>query len=64
MEVPPGFKFDKGKVCKLMKALYGLKLSPRVWFVRFTNVMTNIGYKQIQEDHTLFYKHLTLGRVT
>jgi len=25
MEVPPGFNFEKGKVCKLRKTLYGLK---------------------------------------
>ena len=64
MEVPPGFNFEKDKVCKLRKALYGLKQSPRAWFGRFTTVMKDMGYKQSQGDHTLFTKHSALGGVT
>ena len=34
MEIPPGFGFnlEGNKVCKLKKALYGRKQSPRAWF--------------------------------
>ena len=64
MEIPPVKNIAPSKVCKLKKALYGLKHSPRVWFARFTKVMENMGYKQSQRDHTLFIKHLGLGRVT
>jgi hypothetical protein len=66
MHVPPGY--DKNvpvnTVCKLRKALYGLKQSPRAWFGRFTKVMTSLGYKQSQGDHTLFIKHSPQGGVT
>ena len=51
-------------VCKLEKTLYGLKQSPRAWFGRFSNVMTSLGYKQSQGDHTLFFKHSVSGEVT
>ena len=66
MELPPGYdgQVAAGTVCKLKKALYGLKQSPRAWFGRFTKVMTGLGYKQSQGDHTLFIKHSVLGGVT
>ena len=38
----------------MKKALYGLKQSPWAWFARFVKV---IGYKQINDEHTLFVKH-------
>ena len=41
-------KFEQGKVCKLKKALHGLKQSPRAWF--------RMGYNQSQGDHTLLFK--------
>lgn len=46
MEILPGYGFDNGgnKVCKLRKVLDGLKLSPYVWFGRFTQAMLYLGY--------------------
>ena len=32
MQQPPGFEHDSNLVCKLNKALYGLKKAPRAWF--------------------------------
>ena len=55
MEPPPGINAN-GKVCKLKRALYGLKQSPRAWFGRFSKFMKEIGYKQSDADHTLFVK--------
>jgi len=47
MELPPGFGLTTKEkvVCKLKKALYGLKEPPRAWFGRFTKVMLSMGYK-------------------
>jgi len=58
MEALPGFSedFQRNEVCKLKKALYGLKLSPCAWFGRFTVAMKRYGYKQSNSDHTLFLK--------
>jgi len=38
MEIPPGYGAtnEGNKVCRLKKALYGHKESPRAWFGRFT----------------------------
>ena len=58
MELPLGYDemVVSRTVCKLEKALCGLKESPRAWFGRFSNEMTSLGYKQSQGDHTLFFK--------
>ncbi|KAB2611146.1 hypothetical protein D8674_019178 [Pyrus ussuriensis x Pyrus communis] len=65
MDFPPGYEVPNGggKVCKLRKALNGLKQSPRAWFGRFTQVMKSYGYKQGNADHTLFIKRMG-GKVT
>jgi len=52
------------ELCKLEKALSGLKQSPKAWFGRISNVMTSLGYKQNQGHHTLSFKHSVLGEVT
>ena len=42
--LPPGVSLDFGYVCKLKKALYGLKKAPHAWFEKFTFVIFNLGY--------------------
>ena len=41
MHASPGFsdEFAPGEGCRLKRALYGLKKSPRAWFGRFTTTM-------------------------
>ncbi|CAL9024715.1 unnamed protein product [Prunus brigantina] len=64
MDIPPRYNTTQtGTVCRLRKALYRLKQSPRVWFGRFTMAMKNNGFKQCNSDHTLFLKHRK-GKVT
>lgn len=48
---------EKDKVRRLKKSFYGLKQSLRAGFGRFTKAMLALGYKESQEDHTLFIKH-------
>ena len=66
MNIPPGYegKMNEGKVCKLKKALYGLKQSPRAWFGRFTQAMKELGYKQCNGEHTLFFKTAPQKKIT
>ncbi|RVX02276.1 Retrovirus-related Pol polyprotein from transposon RE1 [Vitis vinifera] len=64
MNIPSRFEGNTSNtVCKLKKAIYGLKQSPRAWFGRFAKVMKESGYKQSQGDHTLFIKHSAAGGV-
>ena len=65
MEIPPGFEDEKtqGKVCKLKKALYGFKQSPRAWFDRFNKAMISFGYQQSNANHTLFIRYKK-GKIT
>ena len=58
MQAPPGFshEYKQGEGCKLRKALYWLKQSPRAWFGRFAAAMKKFGYKQSNSDPTLFLK--------
>ena len=59
MDIPLGCTgFAETKiVCKLERALYGLKQSPRALFGRFSSAMRKYGYHQSNSDHTLFLKH-------
>ena len=65
MTPPPGYQLtlDKTLVCRLKKALYGLKLSPRAWFAEFARAMKEMSYYQNDGDHTLFMKHGSTSKV-
>lgn len=58
MELPLGIslKGQCSKVCRLKKALNGLKQSPQAWFSRFSQAIEKTGYKKCHADHTLFVK--------
>ena len=43
-------------MCKLKRALYGLKQSPRVWQQRATEALLSAGYTQCKNDPTIFFK--------
>ena len=65
MDIPSGHTTSSEAkfVCKLERALYGLKQSPRAWFGRFSSAMRKYGYLQSNSYHTLFLKHRQ-GKVT
>jgi hypothetical protein len=58
MDIPPSFISSSGTsvVCKLERALYGLKQSPRAWFEKFSSTVRRYGFVQSNADHTLFLK--------
>ena len=47
MDIPPGYSVTTrtNEVCKLQRALYGLKQSPQAWFGRFSLAMKKYGFQ-------------------
>jgi hypothetical protein len=58
MKIPQGLEgISEGKVCKLIKSLYGLKQASRQWYDKLSSFLHNIGYLHMTSDPTLFIKH-------
>lgn len=55
MDIPEGLNYDKSKVCKLKKSLYGLKQASRCWNQKFDNVLKSFGLKQSKIDPCIYY---------
>jgi len=51
---PNGYEKEKGKVCKLKRALYGLKQSPRLWYEVMHRFLDSLGYTRIHADNSVF----------
>ena len=54
MRAPKGMKLPKGKVLRLLRTLYGLKQSPRVWWSKFTETLTGWGWRVNDFDPCVF----------
>lgn len=58
MEIPLGVncteEFRAKKVCKLKKAIYGLKISSQRWNQHFTDVIKELGFEVCPNDPCLF----------
>ena len=65
MEIPEGYREGKeDMVCKLKKSLYGLKQSPRNWYLMIRKFfMEELGLKATVSDPCLFYKRSRTGRL-
>ena len=48
---------ESHKVCRFKKAIYGLKLSPRAWFDKLSEVASLFGLKRTSSDHSVFVRH-------
>lgn len=59
MAQPPGFVDPRfpNHVCRLQKALYGLRQAPLAWFLRFSNFLFSLGFHASKADSSLFYFH-------
>lgn len=51
-----GLTVPEGQVLKLQKSLYGLKKSPKYWYEKFTEVITECGFTRSQNDYCLYSK--------
>ncbi|CAI7919452.1 unnamed protein product [Closterium sp. NIES-53] len=56
MSQPDYFNDGTGRVCKLLKSLYGLKQSPLLWYLALNDVLVGAGWKKIQVDEALYFK--------
>ncbi|XP_043691539.1 uncharacterized mitochondrial protein AtMg00810-like [Telopea speciosissima] len=63
MEQAPGFADPNfpTHVCKLNKAIYGLRQAPRAWFHEFSSFLLQSGFVQSSADSSMFVHHSDLG---
>ncbi len=55
IEQPPGFIEDRSLVCKLNKAIYGLKISPQLWNKCINEfLMEKLSFKKSDVDACLY----------
>ena len=58
-EQPQGYVAQgETKVCRIKKAIYGLKKSPRAWFEKFSFTISSIGFPQCHSDHSVFVRRI------
>jgi len=59
MEQPQGFIVtgQETKVCRLKKAIYGLKQASRAWNLQFHGVLTTLGFKRTHADAGIYVCH-------
>jgi hypothetical protein len=57
MRQPPEFenKSHPNYVCRLDKALYGLRQAPRAWIAKLSKKLCDLGFKGSKADTSLFY---------
>lgn len=46
----------KDYVCLLKKSLYGLKQSPRQWYLGFDDFMVSNGFRKCNYDYCVYFK--------
>lgn len=50
---------NSGQVCKLNRALYSLKQSPRAWYKTLSQLLEETGFTHLNADHSVFVKNST-----
>lgn len=63
MRIPKGYdeNIPESHVCRLKKAIYGLKQSPRAWYSKLHNALTSQSFTKSEADSSLFTKHSEHG---
>ena len=63
MKLPPGHPLSSkpNLVCKLHKAIYGLKQSPRAWYSKLSSVLEQSNFKRSYSDSSLFVRRSSAG---
>ncbi|KAJ9525163.1 hypothetical protein QJQ45_020718 [Haematococcus lacustris] len=64
VQQPEGFEEGSiNTVCRLQKALYGLRQAPRAWHARLSEELLSMGFKASEADPALFTLQLSTGMV-
>jgi Reverse transcriptase (RNA-dependent DNA polymerase) len=63
MTLPPGHEKERNSnlVCRLKKAIYGLRQSSRSWYGKLSHFLLSYGFKISGADSSLFVKHSCNG---
>ncbi|MGI4816432.1 MAG: reverse transcriptase domain-containing protein, partial [Janthinobacterium lividum] len=56
MKQPRGFEDGTGRVCKLIRSLYGLKQSPKCWYKCLVEFLKEKHFKESSADPCMFYQ--------
>ena len=51
---PKSYNDGSNKICKLAKALYGLRESPRAWYEYFDEYLLKLKFKRSNVDYCLY----------
>ena len=54
IRAPPGFPLAKGKVLRLLRALYGLRQASRAWYLKLTSELRKQGWRTSRWDECVF----------
>ena len=59
MDRPDGFVVNgqEGKVCKLLKSLYGLKQASKQWHEKFDRTLTSAGFVANEANKYMYYRY-------
>ena len=61
MDKPEGYEVlgKRDYVCLLKKSLYGLKQSPKQWYLRFNSFMVKHAYNKCNYDCCVYYREIS-----
>ena len=57
----PGLSTPPQHVCRLRRAIYGLKQAPQAWFEHFRSVVLAFGFTESSQDYALFTRQTSRG---
>ncbi|KAM1083721.1 hypothetical protein ACFX19_022485 [Malus domestica] len=65
MQLPPRHPqaSQNGLVCKLHKAIYGLKQSPQAWYAKLSSVLEEVRFSRNNADSSLFIRIGSSGKL-
>ena len=63
MQEREGYNSDDKRVCRLYKAIYGLKQASRAWYEKLKMTLLNLGCIQVKSDNSLYMKRSRQGTI-